>query len=210
MPEVTLVLESAMDGEDGPGHAESLAAFDSPMREALAPALYGVGEAGLAKRLVHALSRAGLFLGLAESCTGGGAAAMVTAVPGASACFQGAVVAYDNRVKQSALGVAERDLLDHGAVSDEVARAMAEGARTALGVDLAASITGIAGPDGGTPDKPVGTVHVAVSDDQGTVHKRLGLRHDRATVQRAAALWALKLVWDRLVERGVAAIESLD
>jgi len=192
MPEVTLVLESAMDGGEGPGqHAGSLAAFDAPLREALEPALYGLGEAGLAERLVGALSRAGIRLGLAESCTGGGAAAMVTAIPGASSCFQGGIVAYDNRVKRSALGVSDRDLLEHGAVSETVARAMAEGARRALGADLAASITGIAGPDGGTPEKPVGTVHIAVSDEHGTLHKRLGLRHSRGTVQRAAALWAL-------------------
>lgn len=210
MPEVTLVLEAAVEVGDGPGRTEELVAFDAPIREALAPALYGVGEAGLAKRLVLAFCRAGLRFGLAESCTGGGAAAMVTAIPGASACFQGGIVAYDNRVKQSALGVAEGDLLEHGAVSETVARAMAEGARRALGSDLAASITGIAGPDGGTPEKPVGTVHIAVCDEQGTVHKRLGLRQNRATIQRSAALWALKLVWDRLVERGVAAIEILD
>jgi nicotinamide-nucleotide amidase len=197
MPEVTLVLEASLDGRDGPGYAEALATFDVPIREALVPALYGVGEAGLAKRLVRVLSKAGLRLGLAESCTGGGAAAMVTAIPGASACLQGGIVAYDNRIKRSALGVAEGDLLDHGAVSEAVARAMAEGVRRALGSDLAASITGVAGPDGGTPEKPVGTVHIAVCDELGTV-------------QRSAALWALKLVWDRLVERGVAAIEVLD
>jgi nicotinamide-nucleotide amidase len=210
MPEVTLVLEATMDAGGGPCSADALATFDLPIREALAPALYGVGEAGLAERLVRALSQAGLRLGLAESCTGGGAAAMVTAIPGASACLQGGIVAYDNRIKQSALGVAEGDLLDHGAVSEAVARAMAEGARRVLGSDLAASITGIAGPDGGTPDKPVGTVHIAVCDERGTVHKRLLLRQNRATIQRSAALWALKLVWDRLVERGMAAIEALD
>lgn len=210
MPEVRLVLEATPDADGNQATPAELAGLDGPLSEVLAPALYGVGEADLAPRLVRALSGAGLRVGFAESCTAGGAAALLASVPGASACLEGGIVAYHNRVKRTRLGVAEEDLLEHGAVSEPVARAMAEGGRAELGTDLCVAITGVAGPDGGTPEKPVGTVHFAVSDANGTDHKRLSLRHNRATIQRSAALWALKLLWDRLVERGEACIEPLD
>jgi PncC family amidohydrolase len=123
---------------------------------------------------------------------------------------RGSVVAYDNAVKRGLLQV-PADVLDmHGAVSEPVARAMATGARVALGSDLAVSITGIAGPSGGTPEKPVGTVHIAVADETEISHVELSLRGDRGSVQRAATRWALKLVWDRLVARGVASIRPMD
>ena len=131
---------------------------------------------------------------------------MLTSVPGSSACFVGGVIAYSNAIKESMLGVPAARLAEHGAVSEPVARSLARGARRALGADLAAGITGIAGPDGGTPEKPVGTVHIAVCDESDVIHKRLRLRGDRGTVQRAAAEWALKLMWDRLVARGAASV----
>jgi nicotinamide-nucleotide amidase len=210
MPEVTVVVEAVPDERGRAATPAELAELDDTLREALRPALYGIGGASLPRRLVAALTRAGLRLGLAESCTGGGTAAMIAAIPGASAVLDGAIVAYENRVKKALLGVSERDIEEHGAVSEVVALAMASGARQALGSDLAASITGIAGPGGGTAEKPVGTVHIAVSDGQTMVHEVLRLRPDRPTIQRAAALWAQKLVWDRLEQRGLAAIEVLD
>ena len=85
---------------------------------------------------------------------------------------------------------------------------MAAGAREATGADLSVAVTGIAGPSGGSPEKPIGTVHIAVSDAEGVDHVRLQLRGDRGTVQKSAELWALKLVWDRLHARGVAQIEE--
>ncbi|HWB73546.1 MAG TPA: CinA family nicotinamide mononucleotide deamidase-related protein [Nannocystaceae bacterium] len=210
MPEVLVILEGTRD-EHGNGATEAeLAALDEELVPALAPGLYGIGEADLPTRVITALQRANKRLACAESCTGGLAAALLTAVPGASDCIEGGVVAYHNRIKQSLLGVDEALLAAHGAVSEPVARAMAEGARRSLGSDLAFGITGIAGPGGGTAEKPVGTVHIAVADGEHTSHLRLQLRGDRGIVQRSAALWATKLVWDRLHEAGLAAITLLD
>ena len=110
-----------------------------------------------------------LKLGTAESCTGGLIGAALTAVPGSSAAYAGGVVSYSNAMKTKFLGVPERLFTDYGAVSEEVARAMAEGARERLGVDVAVSVTGIAGPGGGSEEKPVGTVWIAVAGGEKTL-----------------------------------------
>jgi nicotinamide-nucleotide amidase len=219
MPEVLVALEATPDAEGRAATPAELAELDAPLREALAPGLYGIGDADLPTRLVDALRTGGLTIALAESCTGGLAAAAIAAVPGASDVLVGGIVAYDNRVKIDVLGV-PADVLaqptsrpsgpDWGAVSEPVARALAEGVRRVLGSDLGVGITGIAGPGGGTPEKPVGTVHVAIADAEITRHLRLQLRGDRGTVQRAAALWSLKLAWDRLGVRGVATVAPHD
>ena len=124
--------------------------------------------------LVHkTLIESGLTLATAESCTGGNIARLLTAQAGASAYFKGGVVAYSNEVKESALGVKHETLIDYGAVSEETVREMAEGVRTRLDADLAIATTGVAGPDGGTPEKPVGTVWIAVADATHTEAKLL-------------------------------------
>ena len=124
--------------------------------------------------LVHkTLIGRGLTLATAESCTGGNIARLLTAQAGASAYFKGGIVAYSNEVKESALGVKHRTLEAHGAVSEETVREMVEGVRTRLGADLAIATTGIAGPDGGTPEKPVGTVWIAVASATHTEAKLL-------------------------------------
>ena len=115
----------------------------------------------------------GFTLATAESCTGGNIARLLTAQAGASAYFKGGVVAYSNEVKESALGVKHETLIDYGAVSEETVREMAEGVRNRLGADLAIATTGIAGPDGGTAEKPVGTVWIAVSSATKTEAKLL-------------------------------------
>lgn len=120
--------------------------------------------------LVHkSLIEKGVTLATAESCTGGNIARLLTAQPGASAYFRGGVVAYSNEVKESALGVKHSTLEAHGAVSEKTVREMVEGVRERLGADYAIATTGIAGPTGGTPEKPVGTVWVAVCDKEKTV-----------------------------------------
>lgn len=124
--------------------------------------------------LVHkTLTGRGLTLATAESCTGGNIARLLTAQAGASAYFKGGVVAYSNAVKECALGVKHSTLEAHGAVSEETAREMAEGVRNRLGADLAIATTGVAGPDGGTKEKPVGTVWIAVADATHTEAKLL-------------------------------------
>lgn len=209
MPEVQIVFEATAGPEGAQATAAELASLDEPMKRALEPGLFGIGDADLAPRLLAALRSARLRMGTAESCTAGGIAARIAAVPGASDGLDGGIVAYDNRIKREHLAISEADLQTHGAVSEVVARAMAEGARKALGSDLCVAVTGIAGPTGGTPEKPVGTVHFAIADAGGTEHRRLLLRGDRGTVQRATELWALKLVWDHLRERGHAAIVEM-
>lgn len=116
----------------------------------------------------EALKRNGQTIATAESCTGGRLAALLNAHPGSSAFYYGSVVAYDNSVKHNILGVSSEDLHQHGAVSEPVVRQMAEGARNLLHTDYAIATSGIAGPDGGTPDKPVGTVWMAWATPQGT------------------------------------------
>ena len=124
--------------------------------------------------LVHkTLTERGLTLATAESCTGGNIARLLTAQAGASAYFKGGVVAYSNEVKESVLGVKHSTLEAHGAVSEETVREMVEGVRTRLGADLAIATTGVAGPDGGTKEKPVGTVWIAVADATHTEAKLL-------------------------------------
>ena len=124
--------------------------------------------------LVHKiLTEKGLTLATAESCTGGNIARLLTSQAGASVYYKGGVVAYSNKVKENALGVSHSTLEQHGAVSEETVREMVEGVRSRLDADLAIATTGIAGPDGGTAEKPVGTVWIAVADRKHTVAKLL-------------------------------------
>lgn len=207
-PRVLVVLEAEpVPGSDVDVQA-ALRELDGPILEAMSPAVYGIGEASLADRVVAALGRAGLRLSTAESCTAGGLGAAITAVPGSSAVFDGGIIAYANAVKVGLLGVDPDALETHGAVSEPVARAMAVGARKATGSDLCVSITGIAGPGGGSAEKPVGTVHIDVFDGDVHLHKKLKLRGNRGTVRHCSHQWALKLVWDRLCARGLASVLS--
>jgi nicotinamide-nucleotide amidase len=121
-------------------------------------------------------------------------AARLTSVPGSSDVFAGGVVAYSNAVKTQALGVADELLAAHGAVSAEVAEAMAEGARSRLGADLAVAVTGVAGPGGGTPEKPVGLVHLHVAGPEGSLARTLDLPGEREQVRARATVTALHLL----------------
>ncbi len=145
----------------------------------------------LALRLGEALVRTGRTLAVAESCTGGGVCAAVTDIPGSSAYFVGGVVAYRNASKARDLGVPASLIESSGAVSEPVAAAMAEGARARFGADIGVGITGIAGPGGGTPDKPVGTVCLAISAGEVRRSDRRRFPGDRETVRRETVAWAL-------------------
>ena len=145
--------------------------------------------------LVLSLCRArGLTLATAESCTGGMVAARLTDVAGSSDVFLGGVVAYSNEMKQAQLGVPEDVLAAHGAVSAETAAAMARGARERVGADVAVAVTGVAGPGGGTPEKPVGLVYAHAAGPDGERSVEFNLRSDRDAVRRRATTTALHLV----------------
>jgi nicotinamide-nucleotide amidase len=142
----------------------------------------------------------GWSLGTAESCTGGLVAARLTSVPGSSDVFQGAVVAYANEVKEAELGVPPGTLAEHGAVSAETAAAMAAGVRKRLGVEVGVSVTGIAGPDGGTTEKPVGLVHLHAETPEESRGVEFSFPSDRETVRARATVAALHLT-RRLLSR---------
>ncbi|MBT8148694.1 MAG: CinA family nicotinamide mononucleotide deamidase-related protein [Pseudomonadales bacterium] len=134
---------------------------EQQLRELVGDYIVGENDDTLAAVVVELLARSGQRLALAESCTGGGMAAQITAVPGASRVFEAGIVSYSNAVKHKVLGVPTQLLEQHGAVSEPVALAMARGALELAGADKVIAVTGIAGPDGGTTDKPVGTVWIA-------------------------------------------------
>jgi PncC family amidohydrolase len=136
----------------------------------------------------------GLTLATAESCTGGLIGARLTEIAGSSDVFLGGLIAYANDVKEKQLGVPAELLREHGAVSAEVGAAMAAGARRELGADVAIADTGIAGPGGGTPEKPVGLVFLAVDGPSGARTQRLQLQGDRETVRLRATALALHML----------------
>lgn len=148
--------------------------------------------------LGQCLTARGGTLATAESCTGGLIAARCTDVPGSSAWFTGGVVAYANEVKRDMLGVAPDLLAAHGAVSEPVVRAMVAGVRRLTGARLAVAVSGVAGPDGGTPEKPVGTVWVAVADGKNVQARRFLFSGDRAAVRNATVDAAVEMLLDVL------------
>jgi nicotinamide-nucleotide amidase len=156
--------------------------------------LFSREETGTAELVLALLRERGLTLATAESCTGGLVSVRLTDVPGSSDVFVGGLVAYSNDVKAAQLGVPEDVLREHGAVSAETAAAMARGARERLGAAVAVSVTGVAGPDGGTEEKPVGLVFLHASGPMGEQQLRFDFPGDRATIRGRAAVAALHLV----------------
>jgi nicotinamide-nucleotide amidase len=156
--------------------------------------LFSREETGTAELILALLRERGLTLATAESCTGGLVSVRLTDVPGSSDVFVGGIVAYSNDVKAVQLGVPEDVLREHGAVSAETAAAMARGARERLDADVAVSVTGVAGPDGGTEEKPVGLVFLHASGPMGEQQLRFDFPGDRATIRGRAAVAALHLV----------------
>ncbi len=154
---------------------------------------YGEDDADLAAVVLEQCRAVGYKLAVAESCTGGLLGERLTNIPGSSDVFLGGVIAYHNDVKRNLLGVSREDLEKHGAVSEEVAVQMAAGVREKLGADIGISVTGIAGPGGGTADKPVGLVWVAVHAS-GVKARRFHVVGDRAEIRQRAAQAALEMV----------------
>jgi nicotinamide-nucleotide amidase len=185
-----------------PDHATAATRLDATVEavtRAVGPTVFGRDEQTLAENLVALLKQEHLTVATAESCTGGLVGTMITDVPGSSAVYRGGWVTYSDAMKAAQLGVPEDMLAVHGAVSEPVVRAMAAGALHHSGAELAVSLTGIAGPDGGTPDKPVGTVWIGLAarrHDGGThVEAALVRNHgDRAAIRDRSAKCALQML----------------
>ncbi|HEY2389120.1 MAG TPA: competence/damage-inducible protein A [Candidatus Binatia bacterium] len=174
--------------------AARLDAFARAVHEKLGAYIYGEGDTNMETEVGRLLRARGLTVGFAESCTGGLVSHRLTNVPGSSAYFRGSIAAYANEVKESELEVPAALLAKHGAVSEEVVAAMAEGARRRLGVDVAVATSGIAGPDGGTDEKPVGTVCIGLASAAGGAARRYQLWGNREWVKLLASQIALDWV----------------
>ena len=164
----------------------------------LGEACFGADDQTLEGAVGGLLRERGLSLATAESCTGGMLGDRITSIPGSSAYYQGGVVAYSNRLKVELLGVPEPTIAEHGAVSAETALAMAQGARRCLGADLAVAITGVAGPGGGTPAKPVGLVYVALDDGAAAAAHDHQFGGSRQEIKLRSTQAALTMLWQRL------------
>jgi nicotinamide-nucleotide amidase len=168
------------------------------LRPIVAPWLYGEGSIDMAEVVLDACRAHRMSIAVAESCTGGLLGARLTSIPGSSDVVLGGVIAYGNKVKQDMLGVSGDVLREHGAVSEPVARQMATGVRERTGADIGMAITGVAGPGGGTPDKPVGTVWLAVDVRGDCEVRRVNLLGDRDEIRRRATQSVLEMTRRRL------------
>ena len=187
---------------DSQAEAEALLdPLEADLRQRTGVLCYGRDDDSLASVLLDQLGRKQQTLAVAESCTGGGIGAALTAVPGSSSVFAGGVIAYSNAVKQRQLGVSAELLDQHGAVSDAVVMAMARGVRDRLETDWGLAVSGVAGPGGGSPEKPVGLVHLAVAGPDGceAVALRFGDRRGRSAVQQLTVIRALDRLRLRLL-----------
>jgi len=184
---------------------ELIQPVEAEIRRRLADHVYGADDETLEVVVGGMLTEAGLTLAAAESCTGGLIGHRLTNVPGSSGYFLASLTTYSNESKIDLLGVPEETIGKHGAVSAETAAAMAEGVRRTTGADIGLSVTGIAGPEGGTPAKPVGLVYVARADAGGTVTEELRLRGDRLMIKERAAQTALYLLY-----RGLKALRTAE
>ena len=197
-PNIVRLRLSAYDREDGQAAREAINAEFDKLHNIIPSHIVGF-EGATMQSLVHEVMRErGLTLATAESCTGGTIASLFTAMAGASAYFLGGVVAYANEVKRDVLGVNYDDIMTHGAVSETVARQMAEGVRRTTGADYAIATTGIAGPTGGSEAKPVGTVWMAVATPTHTVAVMRNSGLDRGQIISRASAYAIELLYKEL------------
>ncbi|MDB4953862.1 MAG: competence/damage-inducible protein CinA [Myxococcales bacterium] len=191
----TLVKLVVRDRDQAAANAR-LQGMDSILRARLDPYLYGTGDENLVDRVMRRLLEAQLRVATAESCTGGMIGELLTRMPGSSKAFVGGAIAYSYDEKTRQLGVRKETLDAYGAVSEPCVREMAAGAAERFGVDYAVAVSGVAGPDGGTPEKPVGTVWLALAGPEalGIVTKKLSWPGSRDQVRTLAAWWALRMI----------------
>ncbi|MDO8589128.1 MAG: competence/damage-inducible protein A [Armatimonadota bacterium] len=183
-----------------------IAEVETKLKERLGSYIYGVDDETLEQVVVRALIERGLTIGLAESCTGGLIADRITNVPGSSAAFLAGVTSYSNKSKTELLGVSEDILKEYGAVSGPAAEAMAQGARRAAGADIGIGVTGVAGPGGGTPQKPIGLVYIALSRKEDahpaaerTYSQEFKFSGDRRNIKQRASQAALIMLRNELL-----------
>jgi len=193
MGEVTLRLSAKAENREAA--QKMLEPVEAEIRRILGDLVYGEGEDGsIEKTVVELLAAKGLKVTTAESCTGGMIAEKITSVPGASAVFGRGVVTYANSQKEEILGVSRETLEKYGAVSSQTALEMSRGALERSDADIAVATTGVAGPDGGSADKPVGLVYVSIYTKGTHIFKEYRLAGDRNTIRTRAAMYALDMV----------------
>lgn len=193
-------------GEDETALNAELDAKAAEISAILPELIFGYGNDQLEAAIGRMLLERGLWLGTAESCTGGYLAHLITTIPGSSAYFKGSIVAYANDVKMKHLGVKTATLEQHGAVSEQTVAEMVRGAIAALGIDVAVAISGIAGPSGGTEEKPVGTVWIAVGNADRITTRRFQIGRDRLKTIQAASIQALNMLRQWLLEESSGVI----
>ena len=195
LPKPGLVrLRLSIVGVDEVSMEADLKMASDQLKAALGQKLHGNQNANIEAYLGEQLLKGGYTMGTAESCTGGGIASLLVSVAGSSRYFNGGIVAYANEVKENVLGVPLNTLEKHGAVSEAVVRAMAEGAKSALNVDFSVAVSGVAGPGGGTPDKPVGTVWISVAGPARVVAQKYSFGRSRTANIEKTVYAALELM----------------
>lgn len=192
-------LRITMTGNDRSACERKLAGIEDRMRKKISKYIYGTGDEELEEVVGTLLAERGRTIAVAESCTGGHLANKITHVPGSSRYFERGVVTYSNRSKTELLGVPMELIERHGAVSREVAEAMARGMRTSASTDIALSTTGIAGPSGGTAEKPVGLVWIGYSDSREVLALKFQFGDERIRIKERASQAALELLRRKLL-----------
>lgn len=196
LPKLALVrLRLTAKGQDYEEIKRITESFASEIADRLIEHVVIKEDITLEEALVRLFTQSGKKLAIAESCSGGGLASAITLVPGASRMFECGIVAYANSIKTSILGVSEQTLMDHGAVSEETVIQMASGIKRISNADYAIATSGVAGPGGGTPDKPVGTVWIAVCNHHQTVTRKFTFRNDRTINIERTIAHGLAMVW---------------
>lgn len=197
-PNIVRLRLSTYDSEDGVAARKRIDELFNQLYKIIPDNIVGYEDASVQQLVHQLLTERGKTLAVAESCTGGTIASRFTAMAGSSAYFLAGVVAYANEAKRDILGVNYDDIMRYGAVSEQVARQMAEGARRITGADYAIATTGIAGPTGGTAEKPVGTVWIAVATPQGTIATLRPSGTDRSQIINRASAYAIEMLYKEL------------